>query len=263
VDPLTENDASAFFADCRGRLLRRSQFLYLGVTDTLVTAVMWGAVAVDAMEEWVAVLAASHKVAIKRDVLLQMQHVTSIEEQALRRIATFVRDTRVQGAAVTAREAIVRPSETMGMVIAGFYDVIPPPYPVRACATVAEALDWLGVTDRQFLLDYSAPSDALHQKLVTYCAAHLADASLTDAAHDLGVARRTLQRRLASAGIHFAAVLTRARLQAAKTLLLRTRHDIKRVALEVGFATPSRLSQVFRDFEGTTPTAWRAKYSVR
>jgi AraC-like DNA-binding protein len=47
------------------------------------------------------------------------------------------------------------------------------------------------------------------------------------------------------------------RVEAAKSLLLTTRHAITAVAEAVGYADVSQLNRTFRQFTGTSPAAWR------
>ena len=168
---------------------------------------------------------------------------------------------------MTGREAVVRPGGTMGMLVAGFYEVARPLYPVHLCATLEEAITWLGIgaEEAAWLTRRSEEERELGHRVndVAYqmrehLAVHHQDATLASVARELKVPLRTLQRRLAEAGMRFDDELGRARLAAAKNLLLRSERDVKRIALDVGCASPSRLTQLFRAYEGTTPTAWRA-----
>jgi transcriptional regulator GlxA family with amidase domain len=47
------------------------------------------------------------------------------------------------------------------------------------------------------------------------------------------------------------------RVEAAKSMLLTTRHSITTVAEAVGYADVSQLNRSFRQFAGTSPAAWR------
>ncbi len=267
MDPVLERDPLAFFSDCAGKVLRRTHFAYLGASATLLSPVMWGHIGKRDMGELMEVLVASGRRAVQRDAIVQMQGVVGIEEEGLRELAAFMQQTVQRGRAVTTREAVVRPGGTIGMLIAGFYEVIRPLYPVQLCASLEEALDWLG-TDaetRAWLIENSdaerergARTNDVAYQVREHLATHVRDVTLASVAADLKVPLRTLQRRLRDAGVRFEDEVGRARLAMAKNLLLRTEYDVKRIALEVGCASPSRLTQLFRALEGTTPTAWRA-----
>src|SRR5205823_564322 len=45
------------------------------------------------------------------------------------------------------RQALVRPAGVMGALVAGFYQVLPPSYPVKVFSDAQAALSWLGRED--------------------------------------------------------------------------------------------------------------------
>ena len=46
------------------------------------------------------------------------------------------------------RQALVRPDGILGSMFAGFYQLVPPPFPVGVFADPGEALEWLGRATR-------------------------------------------------------------------------------------------------------------------
>jgi AraC-like DNA-binding protein len=77
-------------------------------------------------------------------------------------------------------------------------------------------------------------------------------------ARELGVGRRTLQRRLRSQGTSIRELLDRTRCDRAVELLGREDYSIARVAEELGFARVQAFYRAFRRWTGTTPVAVRA-----
>lgn len=73
----------------------------------------------------------------------------------------------------------------------------------------------------------------------------------------LGTSTRTLQRRLAAGGVSHEALVERARLSTAATLLADTNTRILDVALDVGYADHAHFTRAFRRWTGTTPIAFR------
>lgn len=73
----------------------------------------------------------------------------------------------------------------------------------------------------------------------------------------LGTSTRTLQRRLAAGGVSHEALVERARLSTAATLLADTSTRILDVALDVGYADHAHFTRAFRRWTGTTPIAFR------
>lgn len=79
-----------------------------------------------------------------------------------------------------------------------------------------------------------------------------------DLARQLGVSRRTLERRFAAdLGMTPAEAGRRMRLSQARALLERGQRSVTDIAAETGFADVSHLIRVFREAEGITPEAWR------
>lgn len=78
-----------------------------------------------------------------------------------------------------------------------------------------------------------------------------------DAARALAVSEATLRRRLAAEGTSFADLLADVRMSCALGLLQTTRLPINRVALDVGYASPSRFAVRFRKRFGIAPSLIR------
>jgi AraC-like DNA-binding protein len=85
---------------------------------------------------------------------------------------------------------------------------------------------------------------------------HVSAASI---AARLKMSRRTLDRRLANAGLPFQKALDEARSEYARQLLTYTRLEIGKVATIVGYADPSILTRAFTRWSGATPSDWRSK----
>jgi AraC-like DNA-binding protein len=77
-------------------------------------------------------------------------------------------------------------------------------------------------------------------------------------ASELGLGRRTLQRRLDEAGVGFQEVLDQTRCEYAKQMLTNTRLGIAEIANIVGFKDHSILTRSFTRWAGVTPSGWRA-----
>lgn len=82
-------------------------------------------------------------------------------------------------------------------------------------------------------------------------------ASLPDVADALNLTARTLQRRLARAGVSFRTLLDDARRDAAKRHLRDEGLPLIEVAFLLGFSEQSTFNHAFREWFGKTPKAWR------
>jgi AraC-like DNA-binding protein len=84
-----------------------------------------------------------------------------------------------------------------------------------------------------------------------------AAASLDRVARSLGMASRTLQRRLAEAGARFSALLEQVRCERAVELLQRPSADFNEVAERVGFSDARSLRRALKRQTGRTPSELR------
>jgi AraC-like DNA-binding protein len=82
--------------------------------------------------------------------------------------------------------------------------------------------------------------------------------SAVSIAGQLGMNRRTFDRRLSAVGLPFQKVLDETRCEFAQQLLACTRLEIAKIATIVGYADPSILTRAFVRWSGVTPSAWRA-----
>lgn len=257
----------AFFASPAGRCVSRAHFAYIGASDMLLSLVIWGHIGPSDVAELIDVLTIGAK-SKRRDALVQMQALRGVDEESLRGLSRFMAQSLERSHSVTRREAIVRPAGTMGMIVAGFYGVVPVKYPTAIFTERDDALAWLRVPARArrqlaadsdaLLLSASSRSDVVYRTRELLAGAPKTS-DIAIVAARVGVSARTLQRRLAEADTSFERELGLARLTAAKNLLLRTTAPIKEVAHEVGLPNASRLSQLFAEHEGTSPREWRAR----
>jgi AraC-like DNA-binding protein len=83
-------------------------------------------------------------------------------------------------------------------------------------------------------------------------------ADLGEVAKDLGMSNRTLQRRITSEGTSFRQLVRDARYELAKHYLLDPSLDLAETAYLLGYEDPNSFFRAFREWEGTTPSEWRA-----
>lgn len=86
------------------------------------------------------------------------------------------------------------------------------------------------------------------------------DVSLSRVARRMGVGTRTLQRRLAEAGLSFEATLEEVRASRAKAYL-EAQLPVADVTHLLGYADRAAFYRAFRRWTGMTPLEWRAKHS--
>ncbi|MYL47081.1 helix-turn-helix domain-containing protein [Virgibacillus halodenitrificans] len=86
------------------------------------------------------------------------------------------------------------------------------------------------------------------------------DSTLHLIAGELGVSKRTLQRRLHDEGINFNHLLAQVRQEQARGYLADPSLDIGEVAFLVGYEDQNSFYRAFRHWEGDTPSSWRTKH---
>jgi len=82
--------------------------------------------------------------------------------------------------------------------------------------------------------------------------------SLAAAAKRVGLATRTLNRRLAAEGTSYLQLREETRYTIARQLLTGTRMPANQVADRLGYANSSAFTRAFRQWSGEAPAAWRA-----
>lgn len=171
-------------------------------------------------------------------------------------------------AARVERFVAVRPEGMLGAVAAGFFAVVPAPYPVAIVTDVDAAVAELGIEPRtvELLLRVARearrdPSEVedLAGRIGEVLEGKLRFATIEDAAAALGTSVRSLQRRLQESGTSFSAELASARVRAAEKLLGETDRSIAWIGSEVGFASPAAFSTAFQRATGEAPSAYRKR----
>jgi len=81
--------------------------------------------------------------------------------------------------------------------------------------------------------------------------------SILKIAEQLGVSRRSLNRRLAKQGQTFARLLRSVRFAIARQLLVESATPLAQIARAIGYAEPSVFSRMFQRWSGVSPREWR------
>ena len=84
------------------------------------------------------------------------------------------------------------------------------------------------------------------------------DANIDRVAHDMGISRQTLYRRLKAEGVTFEQLLDRLRHRLALKLLHDQNLSVKQASWRLGFSDPAAFSRAFKRWTGTAPSLVRA-----
>jgi AraC-like DNA-binding protein len=103
----------------------------------------------------------------------------------------------------------------------------------------------------------SAPTTTAQAADVVAVLLPLGRCSLEQTSRNLGLSPRMLQQSLAQEGQSYSSIVQAARQQLAERYLSNGRIPLTEVSQRLGFGAPSAFSRWFRQWSGTTPTAWR------
>jgi AraC-like DNA-binding protein len=193
-------------------------------------------------------------------LVLDYRLVEVVDPDTFKALADFVATNRDRLTQVTAKVALVKPTSSFtAATVAGFYAVVAPPYPSKLCDTIEDAEAWLGVPTLAHIAHVHEAASA--GRPTTSALQALLDREPTlgmdEAAHQLALTGRTLQRRLAGEDTTFVAEARKARVRRAKHLLVSTDDKVADIAHAVGSASVQHFTELFREETGTTPAAWR------
>ena len=124
----------------------------------------------------------------------------------------------------------------------------------------AEILDMLTPALKAALGDFG-PDSAVSAQVKVVLKRMLASGrpEIAGVARDLGMSERTLQRRITNDGTTFRQLLTEARHELCRQLLLDEALDVDEVACLLGYQDASSFYRAFREWEGETPNRWRTR----
>ncbi|MDP2341940.1 MAG: helix-turn-helix transcriptional regulator [Deltaproteobacteria bacterium] len=256
---------AAFEAEPAGHCLAGKSWLHWCAGRGLFGVHLWGRPDEDDVRALVRSLAVELGEGVSaHESLVDASGVEGVDLGAFSVLNEYVTRHHARLTAQVTRLALVRPGGMEGAVVAGFFQVLEAPYPVKVFDDDDQALAWLGGTPPSSLLaDLHALQtqltgvDPLVRSLRPLLAASLIDVDVDAAARGLGVSERTLQRRLQEVGTTFVAELTHVRLEESKRRMLDSEAPLTAISLDVGFSSLQHFSAVFRKSTGETPSAWR------
>jgi AraC-like DNA-binding protein len=173
------------------------------------------------------------------------------------------------------RVAVVRPSTSSGNMASAtlgglFHELVATRFPAALFTDAAEAFRWLkrprGDVERALIdatLAQALGVPPLLRGLRDWLGAQLVEGaeppSVAGAARSLGVSPRSLQRHLHDAGTRFRVEVDRARVRAAEGLLIEGDAKLEAIARQVGCASLSHFSTLFRRATGEAPSDFRQR----
>lgn len=209
--------------------------------------------------------------AVSHVSIFDASRLVGSDPEAFRAAERYVTSFGEALGAYIRRLALLRPPGINGAVVAGAFEVLPQPFPVLVSDDPAAAFDWLA-DDRDpgepwpddgpaFLAELHAEVSGTPAAVPRLRALLDGDLELRvdDAARELGISTRTLQRQLGEADTTFTDELSAARIRAARRLLVETEASLTEIAMDVGCKTLQQFSALFRRHVGESPSAFRAR----
>jgi AraC-like DNA-binding protein len=264
-------DRDDFVASPLGRYLIGESWLFYYIDPHLSGLVFWGRIRAADAEAAARISPDVHGVAQKPHVaLIDTRRVEHVEPTVYAVTSAYVTRNRDRLRAISDRLAIVHSPGIIGTIATGFFQLVPPPYPVRVFGDRPAALDWLeqSASEPMFreidrIIDDALHSSPIQRDLRAILTRDLRGADLENAARALGTSERSLQRRLAEQDTSFQRELALARVSAAKKLLLETDVSLTEIAFDVGCASLPTFSALFRRVVGESPSQWRTRERER
>jgi AraC-like DNA-binding protein len=253
-----------FAASPHGCWVSGPSFVYAWPTETLCVTALFGTPTRESVESLVRLFALElHSPAVPHASLIDARRVERIGPAEYDVLVRYVERASQMMTRYVTRLALVRPEGFVGAVTAGFYETLPPPYPIGVFSDAAEAFAWVdGERCERTLDELVARAGALpdfQRDLRRAVEARLPEVSLSTVAQDLGLAVRTLQRRLRECETTFRREVVAVQVAEAERRLLGTDDPVAEIAFDVGCGNPQYLSAIFRQATGLSPTEWRAR----
>ncbi|MBI1944776.1 MAG: helix-turn-helix transcriptional regulator [Deltaproteobacteria bacterium] len=245
-----------------GRCLAGAHWLAFCRSPTFWGFALWGRVEAEEVPPLIEALRLELVPGVPPHVsLVDTTRLTGADAAGFAVFQRYVANTREQLARQVTALALVRPSGFEGAVVAGFYDVLERPYPVALVTDVAAGLSRLGVADGTFPAALArAIDDAAGSPLIGAVRAllrHAPRASLAEAARQLGLSARTLQRRLTEQQTSYTTLQAEARLAHALERITMSASPFTAIAIDAGYSSTQHLSTAVKRATGKTPTELR------
>lgn len=220
---------------------------------------LFGRPSPEAAREIVAILDAQEFVT-PRTSLFDASGLDAIEPESFAIVTEYQNRRRPDLTRCVLRQAIVTPRGMPGAIVTGYRAVFEFSYPVEFFTERAAALEFLQRADALAAVDELAVSSS--RPLLVRLRNLLGTSPtivLADAAKQLGVSERSLQRYLQTEGTSFVDELQSVRIAMAKRLLAETDRKPTAIAGDVGCASLQSFSTMFRRVTGETPSEFRTR----
>lgn len=200
------------------------------------------------------------------DVLVDARRVEGVEPTGFAKFTAGLTRHLPVVEKVVRRTAVVLPGGWVGAVVAGVQHVVGSRYRWQTFSSMEPALEFLArrelpeaLQEVAALVDETMNQQPLVPRLEDFLAQRGFDVTIHDAALELGVSVRSLQRALSDGGTTYRDEVIRSRRLLAQKLLAETDDKLESVALSAGFSSLQHFSTQFKRWTGMTPSDYRAR----
>ena len=255
-------------ADFRSRYLAGPTWIYFVADDDLGGLVLFGGLDDAGGRAIVDVIRQRLRSRPVSRFLIDERDLGSVTPGAFMAFGELVRDGRALLEGRMEKVAMVHSGGFIAAIASGFVATFSLPFTAKTFDDVGAALTFLDVPERSHaaLLDALAAArdsvegeSPLLRNVRALVRAELGGADLAAVARRLGMARRTLQRRLRSEGTSFQNEIGRAQVAFARERLRDSDDKLTAIALDAGCRSLQHFSALFKKRTGETPSAFRAR----
>jgi AraC-like DNA-binding protein len=209
---------------------------------------------------------------VPHDSLVDMTRLAGVDPGAFALIARYVEDHRTALARQVRRLVVARGIGLEGAVVAGFFGVLPAPFPVEAVFDLDEGVRVLarhapahepGIARAITAAIADAAADDVLPERVRAVLRASPRADLANVAQRLSLSARTLQRGLAAAGTSMTALQAALRLELALASIESGDAPLTTIALDAGYASLQHMARAVRAHTGHAPRDLRARRATK
>jgi AraC-like DNA-binding protein len=226
-------------------------WLYAVLSTEVHAYAIWGVPDADDLQGLLNLWDSSFDVMPQHAILADLRGLEVVNPRAFVIFADYFRARAPQLRAMVRDSCVLVSASLAGTVAAGFFGIMPAPFPVSTTMELEQARSRLGI----------APDDHVATSVRRILEEDLLAPQALNIAKRLGLSERSMQRKLSELGTSFSEQIAAARIERAKTLLEQTGDSITQIAFAVGFSSLEQFSRSFRARIGTTPSAYRDSHA--
>jgi AraC-like DNA-binding protein len=204
------------------------------------------------------------------DMISDCARVVAVEPEAYQLVSERFPALLPNLAPVVRRLAFVHGGGFLGAVMAGVFPMAYGETNWQAFEDARAAFEWIGTPAAKAafaevaeLIAHASSTPRIVDEVRRHLRACRGASTLVECARALGRSSRSLQRDLADSGVGFRAEVQRARIEAARQLLIESDLKLEAIAESVGFTSLPPFSRAFRQLVGTPPGEFREQQRRR